>query len=77
MFVMSFLVNVDGAVQMTIRNYVFQVYQRADMNRLLMSQSVGPFCNTHQTVQMNKNSEGAAVSLYLVEYERERKYKFF
>ncbi|XP_068208102.1 uncharacterized protein udt [Palaemon carinicauda] len=45
------------------------VYQRADLNKVLMSQSVGPFCNMHQTVQ--GDGPGAAVSIRMVEYERE------
>lgn len=38
-----------------------------------MSQSVGPFCNLRQTVLGTGN--GAAVTLDMVEYERERKWK--
>ncbi|KAK3851123.1 hypothetical protein Pcinc_017136 [Petrolisthes cinctipes] len=45
------------------------VYQRADLNKVLMSQSVGPFCNLKQTVLGTGN--GAAVTLNMVEYERE------
>ncbi|XP_071546452.1 uncharacterized protein udt [Panulirus ornatus] len=45
------------------------VYQRADLNKILMSQSVGPFCNQRQTVLGTGN--GAAVTLNMVEYERE------
>lgn len=45
------------------------VYQRADLNKVLMSQSVGPFCNLGQTVLSTNN--GAAVILNMVEYERE------
>lgn len=37
-----------------------------------MSESVGPFCNLKQTVQGTGN--GAAVTLNMVEYEREREY---
>ncbi|XP_076035609.1 protein undicht isoform X2 [Oratosquilla oratoria] len=48
------------------------VYQRADLNRVMMSQSVGPFCNVHQSVTSFDSREGAAVALYMVEYERER-----
>ncbi|XP_066960494.1 uncharacterized protein udt isoform X1 [Macrobrachium rosenbergii] len=45
------------------------VYQRADLNKILMSQSVGPFCNMHQTV--HGDGPGSAVSIRMVEYERE------
>lgn len=49
------------------------VYQRADLNKVLMSQSVGPFCNYAQTVLSPDN--GAAIILNMVEYEREREYR--
>ena len=49
-----------------------QVYQRNDLNRIVLSQSVGPSCNLQQTVYAKSLAEGAAVSLSLVEYERER-----
>lgn len=45
------------------------VYQRADLNKVLMSESVGPFCNFAQTVLSPDN--GAAIILDMVEYERE------
>ncbi|XP_063593515.1 uncharacterized protein LOC134770506 [Penaeus indicus] len=45
------------------------VYQRADLNKILMSQSVGPFCNLHQTV--HGTGGGSAVAIKMVEYERE------
>ena len=51
---------------------VSQVYQRNDLNRIVLSQSVGPSCNLQQTVYAKSLAEGAAVSLSLVEYERER-----
>ncbi|XP_043267338.1 uncharacterized protein udt [Venturia canescens] len=48
------------------------VYQRADLNRVLMSQALGPFCAINQDVGSDNSSQGAAVSLDLREYERER-----
>ncbi|XP_069946171.1 uncharacterized protein udt [Cherax quadricarinatus] len=45
------------------------VYQRADLNKILMSESVGPACNLQQTVQ--GTGHGAAVTIDMVEYERE------
>lgn len=53
---------------------VYQVYQRSDLNRLMMSQSIGPFCNLNQDITSYNASEGAAVALELLEYERESKY---
>ncbi|XP_058799336.1 uncharacterized protein LOC131668883 [Phymastichus coffea] len=48
------------------------VYQRADLNRVLMSQAIGPYCDVKQDVTSWNYTEGAAVALDLVEYERER-----
>ncbi|XP_066602828.1 uncharacterized protein udt [Prorops nasuta] len=48
------------------------VYQRADLNRVLMSQAIGPFCDLKQDVTSSNYTEGAAVALELQEYERER-----
>lgn len=39
------------------------VYQRADLNRVLMSQAVGPFCSLEQDVGSYNWSQGAAVAL--------------
>ncbi|XP_077549951.1 protein undicht [Haemaphysalis longicornis] len=47
------------------------VYQRADLNRVLMSQSVGAFCHVLQDVTSNNYTQGAEVALDMVEYERE------
>lgn len=47
------------------------VYQRADLNRILMSRSVGAFCHLKQDVTSYNSSEGAEVALDLHEYERE------
>lgn len=52
------------------------MYQRSDLNRLLMSQSVGPFCTINQDITSWNSSEGAAVALELLEYERESKYNY-
>ena len=51
----------------------FQVYQRADLNRMLMSMSVGPFCDLAQDVDSSNWTQGAVVSLRLDENERECK----
>ncbi|XP_015115873.1 uncharacterized protein LOC107040334 [Diachasma alloeum] len=48
------------------------VYQRADLNRVLMSQALGPYCNINQDVTSSNWTEGAAVALDMTEYERER-----
>lgn len=48
------------------------VYQRADLNRIFMSQAIGPFCDLNQDVFSWNHTQGAAVALDLVEYERER-----
>ncbi|XP_014475353.1 PREDICTED: uncharacterized protein LOC106744823 [Dinoponera quadriceps] len=55
-----------------ISRYRCWVYQRADLNRVLMSQSTGPFCSLNQDVTSNNHEEGASVALELQEYERER-----
>ncbi|KAJ8952349.1 hypothetical protein NQ318_017243 [Aromia moschata] len=48
------------------------VYQRADLNRILMSQATGPFCDLKQDVYSWNHTEGATVAISMVEYERER-----
>lgn len=48
------------------------VYQRADLNRVLMSQAIGPFCDLKQTVYSWNYTEGASVAVEMEEYERER-----
>ncbi|KAF6198608.1 hypothetical protein GE061_008360 [Apolygus lucorum] len=48
------------------------VYQRADLNRVLMSQAMGPFCDLKQDVSSWNYTEGATVAVEMVEYERER-----
>jgi hypothetical protein len=42
------------------------VYQRADLNRVLMSQAIGPYCDVKQDVTSWNYTEGAAVALDLV-----------
>jgi len=53
----------------------FQVYQRADLNKVLMSMSVGPYCDLEQDVDSATWQQGAVVSLVMDENERECKYK--
>ncbi|XP_044739169.1 uncharacterized protein LOC123300633 [Chrysoperla carnea] len=48
------------------------VYQRADLNRVLMSLAIGPFCDLKQDVTSWNYTEGAAVAIEMQEYERER-----
>lgn len=48
------------------------VYQRADLNRVLMSQAIGPFCDLNQDVYSWNYTQGASVALEMQEYERER-----
>ncbi|KAJ8929636.1 hypothetical protein NQ314_017653 [Rhamnusium bicolor] len=48
------------------------VYQRADLNKVLMSQAIGPFCDLKQTVYSWNHTEGATVAIEMQEYERER-----
>ncbi|UYV68941.1 hypothetical protein LAZ67_6001730 [Cordylochernes scorpioides] len=47
------------------------VYQRSDLNRVLLSQAVGAFCHIKQDVISGTSHEGAQVALSMVEYERE------
>ncbi|XP_014295201.2 uncharacterized protein LOC103579022 [Microplitis demolitor] len=53
-------------------NYRCWVYQRAELNRVLMSQAVGPYCHINQTARSYNWTEGAAVAIDMMEYERER-----
>lgn len=41
------------------------VYQRADLNKVLISQAIGPFCDLKQDVTSSNYTEGAAVALEL------------
>lgn len=54
-----------------------QVYQRADLNKVLMSMSVGPYCDLAQDVDSKSWRNGAVVSLVMDENERECKHKAF
>ncbi|XP_037948538.1 uncharacterized protein LOC119680002 isoform X2 [Teleopsis dalmanni] len=47
------------------------VYQRTDLNRVLMSQSVNAYCNTDQNVQSWYYYEGADVAIDAIPYEGE------
>ena len=42
------------------------VYQRADLNRILMSQSVGAYCSLKQDVDSYNGTEGAAVAVDMI-----------
>ena len=53
--------------------FSLQVYQRADLNKMLMSMSVGPYCDLAQDVASTNWTQGAVVSLVLDENERECK----
>lgn len=66
----SYLITYDDLDPLS--KYSCWVYQRADLNRVLMSKAVGAFCNLKQDVGSWNYTEGAVVSLDLVEYERER-----
>ena len=50
------------------------VYQRADLNIILMSMAVGAFCHIQQDVRSGNSAQGAQIALEMVEYERERKW---
>lgn len=60
-----------------LQKYRCWVYQRADLNRVLISQAVGAFCHIKQDVTSWNYTEGAVVALDMTEYERERKSKKF
>ena len=66
----SYLITYDDLDPLS--KYRCWVYQRADLNRVLMSQAVGAFCSLNQEVSSTNYTEGAVVSLDLIEYERER-----
>ena len=66
----SYLITYDDLDPLS--KYRCWVYQRADLNRILMSQAVGAFCSLNQEVSSTNYTEGAVVSLDLIEYERER-----
>lgn len=66
----SYLITYDDLDPLS--RYRCWVYQRADLNRVLMSQAVGAFCHIDQDVTSWNYTEGAVVALDMIEYERER-----
>lgn len=67
----SYLITYDDLDPLS--KYRCWVYQRADLNRVLMSQAVGAFCDIRQDVTSANFTEGAVVAIDMTEYERERK----
>ena len=65
----SYLITYDELDAFT--KYRCWVYQRADLNKMLMSMSVGPFCDLAQDVDSSNWKQGAVVSLVMDENERE------
>ena len=65
----SYLITYDELDAFT--KYRCWVYQRADLNKMLMSMSVGPFCDLAQDVDSANWTQGAVVSLVMDENERE------
>ncbi|TRY74582.1 hypothetical protein TCAL_04595 [Tigriopus californicus] len=65
----SYLITYDQLDAFT--KYRCWVYQRADLNKMLMSMSVGPYCDLAQDVDSGNWTEGAVVSLVMDENERE------
>ncbi|CAG9864614.1 unnamed protein product [Phyllotreta striolata] len=66
----SYLITYDELDPLS--KYRCWVYQRADLNRVLMSQAIGPFCDLNQNVYSWNYTEGASVAIEMQEYERER-----
>jgi len=65
----SYLITYDQLDAFT--KYRCWVYQRADLNKMLMSMSVGPYCDLAQDVDSKDWTHGAVVSLVMDENERE------
>jgi len=65
----SYLITYDQLDAFT--KYRCWVYQRADLNKVLMSMSVGPYCDLAQDVDSANWTQGAVVSLRMDENERE------
>lgn len=65
----SYLITYDESDAFS--KYRCWVYQRADLNKVLMSMAVGAFCHIKQDVTSQDASEGAQVALTMSEYERE------
>lgn len=72
-FLIAIIFSVNTPIVLIFFFESLQVYQRSDLNRLMMSQSIGPFCDIKQDITSWNVSEGAAVALELIEYERESK----
>ncbi|XP_065088126.1 uncharacterized protein udt [Ochlerotatus camptorhynchus] len=66
----SYLITFDDLDPLS--KYRCWVYQRAELNRIQMSQAVGAFCDLKQSVTSWNYTEGAVVALDMTEYERER-----
>lgn len=66
----SYMITYDNLDPLS--KYRCWVYQRADLNRILMSQSTGAFCALNQEVTSWNYTEGAVVAIEATEYERER-----
>ncbi|KAJ8920205.1 hypothetical protein NQ315_011866 [Exocentrus adspersus] len=66
----SYLVTYDELDPLS--KYHCWVYQRSDLNRVLMSQAIGSFCDLKQDVTSWNYTEGATVAIEMQEYERER-----
>jgi len=65
----SYLITYDELDAFT--KYRCWVYQRSDLNKILMSMSVGPYCDLVQDVDSGNWTQGAVVSLVMDENERE------
>jgi len=65
----SYLITYDELDAFT--KYRCWVYQRSDLNKMLMSMSVGPYCDLVQDVDSGNWTQGAVVSLIMDENERE------
>ena len=66
--------HIQRSFRSILQKYRCWVYQRADLNRVLISQAVGAFCHIKQDVTSWNYTEGAVVALDMTEYERERKF---
>jgi len=65
----SYLITYDQLDAFT--KYRCWVYQRADLNKMMMSMSVGPFCSLYQEVDSKDWQAGAVVAMKMQENERE------
>ena len=71
----SYLITYDQLDAFT--KYRCWVYQRADLNKMMMSMSVGPFCDINQDVDSKDWKTGAVVAIKMDENERECKQLYF